>query len=290
MDAESLKKALMQIVEISKVGLVAVPTGFSQTGPDLGSGSFEDLTQVKPLMLIGAGVSGYEAGEVWHLLDTRIGMPITKVDIGQFGRIKWTDYTVLVMVGGNYSLDANQIASIKRWVSQGGTLITLKTASEWAIKNGIVSEKLFNMGDSASKSVRLPYGKAADIEGAKELGGAIFQASLDLTHPLSYGFTESEIPVYKNGKTLFLPSKNPYSNVGLYTEKPLLSGYISPKNLSNMPQKANLLAIGSGSGRVILFADNPNFRGTWWGTNRLFMNALFFGQIVRSPSYTGAEE
>ena len=30
------------------------------------------------MMLIGTGVRAYEAGEVWHLLDQRVGMPITK--------------------------------------------------------------------------------------------------------------------------------------------------------------------------------------------------------------------
>jgi hypothetical protein len=38
-----------------------------------------------------------------------------------------------------------------------------------------------------------------------------------------------------------------------------------------------------GSGRIILFVDNPNFRGMWYGTNKLFFNALFFGSTVYAP-------
>ena len=37
-------------------------------------------------------------------------------------------------------------------------------------------------------------------------------------------------------------------------------------------------------GRVISFIDNPNFRGFWYGTNRLFMNAVFFGPTISSYS------
>jgi hypothetical protein len=30
--------------------------------------------------------------------------------------------------------------------------------------------------------------------------------------------------------------------------------------------------------------DNPNFRGYWHGTNRLFLNALFFGRYINVPA------
>jgi hypothetical protein len=30
--------------------------------------------------------------------------------------------------------------------------------------------------------------------------------------------------------------------------------------------------------------DNPNFRGYWLGTNRLFLNAVFFGEHMDVPS------
>ncbi len=30
-------------------------------------------------------------------------------------------------------------------------------------------------------------------------------------------------------------------------------------------------------GKVIYFTDNTNFRAFWYGTNKLLMNAIFFG-------------
>jgi hypothetical protein len=35
-----------------------------------------------------------------------------------------------------------------------------------------------------------------------------------------------------------------------------------------------------GRGRIVGFADNPNFRAFWFGTNKLFMNSIFFGQVI----------
>ena len=38
-------------------------------------------------------------------------------------------------------------------------------------------------------------------------------------------------------------------------------------------------------GRIIVFSEDPNFRAVWYGTNRLFMNALMFGQMITSYDY-----
>jgi len=37
-----------------------------------------------------------------------------------------------------------------------------------------------------------------------------------------------------------------------------------------------------GNGRIVSLVDNPNFRAFWYGTNKLMMNAIFFGRIVNS--------
>ena len=33
----------------------------------------------------------------------------------------------------------------------------------------------------------------------------------------------------------------------------------------------------------LFFSDNPNFRGAWYGTNRLFLNAIFLGDRIYIP-------
>jgi hypothetical protein len=35
---------------------------------------------------------------------------------------------------------------------------------------------------------------------------------------------------------------------------------------------------------VIAMPDNPNFRAFWYGTNKLFLNSIFFGQIINGSS------
>ncbi|MBL7866072.1 MAG: hypothetical protein JNK10_14420, partial [Cyclobacteriaceae bacterium] len=53
--------------------------------------------------------------------------------------------------------------------------------------------------------------------------------------------------------------------------------------LKRVANSAAILLCPEGQGRVIMFADNPNFRGTWYGTNKMFLNALFFGPLISAP-------
>ncbi|RUA12681.1 MAG: zinc carboxypeptidase, partial [Flavobacteriia bacterium] len=169
---------------------------------------------------------------------------------------------------------------LKSWISAGNTLITSRTASSWAIKNKIVDEQLISKKkDSTVK--RLNYEDAYGTIGKQSIGGAIFKVDLDLTHPIGFGFHDKRIPVYKNNNVFLKPSKSRFSTVAKYTQSPHIDGYITPENLNFIKNAASIVVSGVGKGRVVMFADNPNFRGAWYGTNKLFMNAVFFGSLIR---------
>jgi hypothetical protein len=285
---EKLLEAIQKVSAETGLEFVSVETGLTAKGIDLGSGSVRTVVPPKVLMPIGNGVTSAEAGEVWHLLDQRIGLPVSKVDLQNFGRVNLSNYTTIVMVSGTYPTDKPTIDKIKSWVQAGGTLITFKTASEWAIKNGIVKEKLVQQ-DSAKNSKRIDYENGPDTEGAKQIGGSIFQVDLDITNPIGFGFSDRKVSVYRNGRTFLKPSKVPYNTVAQYTATPLIGGYIHKTDIKNVANSAAILFSTDGAGRVILFSDNPNFRGTWYGTNKLFLNALYFGSMITAATNFGEE-
>ena len=41
-----------------------------------------------------------------------------------------------------------------------------------------------------------------------------------------------------------------------------------------------MIAKRHGDGTVIRMMDNPNFRGFWFGTTKLFLNGLFFAHVI----------
>ncbi len=283
---DSLYRLVQRVSRQTGVSVMSLATGLSTEGVDVGSSANRTLTPTRAAMVVGPGVSPYEAGEVWHLLDQRVGMPISKIDMGNLSRANLSRYNTLVMVSGQYNLDPQLTARIKAWVQQGNTLITLKTASEWAIRQGFTKEKLAK-ADTTKTTLRLNYADAENVEGAKAIGGLILGADLDNTHPIGFGFSERSLSMYRNGKTFLQPSQTPYNTVVQYTASPKIGGYIAKDNLRKLGKSAAVLVAPEGAGRVVLFADNPNFRAFWYGTNKLFLNALFMGSIITVPSVEG---
>ena len=285
-DADTVYELVNKAQQKYQVPVYGVETGYNAGGIDLGSRYVSPLTKPKAAMLIGQGTRSYEAGEVWHLLDTRVHMPITKIPLRNFNRADLEKYNTLVMVSGNYSLNEKQQEKIKNWVGRGNTLITIGTASKWVVDKKWVKEKLIKKEEDSTKAVkRLPFIDASEHSGRERLGGVILKGELDNTHPLGFGYRDSSIPVYKNNTVYLAPSRNEYSTVIKYARNPHIDGYISPKNMEeHIKPAASLLVSKLGGGRVILFADNPNFRGSWYGTNRLFLNAIFLGDKIYVPN------
>jgi len=279
---ELLKKAQ----ERFQVPMYGVATGLNLSGVDLGSGYLKPVTKPKAAMLLGEGVSSYEAGEVWHLLDTRVHMPITKIPMRNINGMDLDKYNTLVLVSGDYSFNEKMMGKVKDWVSKGNTLITIGRASKWAIDKKLVKESLITEKKDSTKTIeRKPFVDAGENLGKERVGGIIIRADLDRTHPLAFGYQDATIPVYKNNTVWLSPSKNEYATVAKYTDNPIIDGFISDKNRDEFLKKAASLVVSQlGSGRVIMFADNPNFRGSWYGTNRLFINALFLGDKINVPN------
>ena len=121
-DSEKLFEVVKSTQEKFNLPVFSTETGYSSAGIDLGSNFFRINKKVKVAMLIGDGVSSYEAGEVWHLLDTRVHIPLTKIRLNQFNRTSLDKYTTLVMVSGTYNQISDLgIKKIKDWVGKGNT-------------------------------------------------------------------------------------------------------------------------------------------------------------------------
>jgi len=263
-----------------RITVESVQTGMSVSGPDLGSRSFRTMEMPQVLMVVGEGISSTEAGEKWFILDSNVGMPMTKVDILDFGRVDLSDYNTLILVSGSYQhLKESNIASIKEWTTKGGTLIAQRTAVTWVINKNLAQGEFVAKKDSVEKD-RRNYSSSGEYRGALRIGGSIYEADIDITHPLGFGYTSSTISVYRNHSIFLQPSKNVYNTVVQYSSNPLLSGYIHPQNLKLVRNSASVVVSGAGRGRVVLLVDNPNFRGFWKGTDRIFLNSVFYGSFI----------
>jgi hypothetical protein len=264
------------------VNTLSVTTGNVVSGSDLGSSKFIPVITPSIAMIVGTGVNATDAGEVWYLLDQRMNIPATHLEIPVFNRVELNKYNTIIMVGGTYP-DMNK-DKLKAWVQAGGTLIVTEEAVTWAAQNG-VSDVKFKKAKSPVDSIqRLIYTDREQIDGAQQIYGAIFGADVDLTHPLSYGYNQKTVSLFKANKVFMEKSKNPFATPFYYGNKPLQSGWVSRENYDAIKNSAAVIVNTVGNGRVINIADNPNFRAFWLGGCKLFMNAIFFGRIIDAAS------
>jgi hypothetical protein len=285
-NANEIYTLLNKIAERDGFDIYSVNTGLTSVGMDLGSRNMENLKAPKALMVVGDGASPYDAGEVWHLLDKRYDMPITLVEKADFKQINLDDYNTLILVSGSYG--GLPTEDIKNWLQKGGVVIGFKSAINWLKGTGLLQvnskEKIEKKNLKKKEKLVENYENIDDINGAEIIGGAIFQTEIDLTHPLAYGYHNINIPIFRSGTQFFLPSENAISTPLKYSNDALLSGYVSDTNLETLNNSASILVGGVGKGRVIGFVDNTNFRAFWYGTNKLFANALFFGQTINGST------
>ncbi len=280
LDATELYNFLYEIAQQSGVTINGVSTGLTE-GIDLGSGDFEPLKKQKVAILVGDGTRSYDAGEIWHLFDTRYDIKITKIDTKYFNSVDLGSYTDLILPGtgwgGGTMLDKKGAEKIKEWVKNGGTVIGYRTTANWFLSNEFMDLK---MRKDTLVAKNIAFDQKEDFQGAQVTGGAIFEANLDRSHPINYGYKNDNLALFRNTNIYLEPEKNSYDNPIQYTNNPLLSGYISEENAELIKNSVPFKVQSLGKGRVILFTDNTNFRAFWYGTNKLLMNAIFFGQMM----------
>ena len=254
-----------------------------QTGMDLGSRNFASIPLPKVLLLVGEGVASYDAGEVWHHLDARMDIPVHMVDKRDLDGLDLHKYTHLVLVGGNHSDLESVKDNIGDWVLNGGTLVGIRQGARWAHDNILYQSASVSSPDHNSEIERFDYSEKNEIEAQDIIGGAIFAGDLDITHPIGFGIDNRNIASQRNTLIAFDPPENPWATLIEIPENALLSGFASSENQEALAGKAMAIAERRGRGSVILFADNPNFRAYFFGTNKLFTNSLFFSLAFNRP-------
>jgi hypothetical protein len=227
-------------------------------------------------------VNATDAGEIWHLMDQRMDLRLTLLEPSQFNRVDLSKYNTLLMVGGSYS-DLNK-EKLKSWVQAGGNLVLTEEAINWAQQQGISDVKLKKVKSGVDSTKWLPYGNREQIDGAQQMRGAIVEAKYDPTHPLSFGYTQPTVSLFKANKVYLERSRNPFATPFVYTSNPLQSGWMSVENLEVTQGAAAVVVSALGQGRVINIADNPNLRAYWLGGAKLYLNAVFFGKLIDSGS------
>jgi hypothetical protein len=256
------------------ITIYGVSTGLTPKGIDLGSSGFSILQKPSVIMFVGDGINSADAGEIWHMLDTRFNIPVTMVTAARFSGIDLDRYNVMI-VAGSPQISSAGVENIRLWNRKGGTIIGYKNGNSWLSRNKLADIDF--IPSAASRIKNGIYGNRSGDSQVQQIPGSIFEIKLDLTHPLCYGYSREIVPVFKSSATAAGKDANVYNNPAIYTTDPLLSGYCTKENTERISGTSFASVHGS---RIISIYDNTNFRAVWYGTNKIFMNAVFFGQLL----------
>ena len=95
LNSNEIHKILSEVSVGSELNIYESNTGASQEGIDLGSRNFKTIKKPKIGLLVGDGVRSYDAGEIWYIMDRQYNIPITKIDVRIFRKIKFRKIHIL---------------------------------------------------------------------------------------------------------------------------------------------------------------------------------------------------
>ncbi|MEQ8470522.1 MAG: M14 family metallopeptidase [Marinoscillum sp.] len=269
-----------------QVQLYTINSGFVMDGPDIGSNDHQYLRAPKIALIGGDGTSSLDYGATWHFMEQDLGYPVTTISTDYFNRVNLSDYDVLIMQDGRYSsFDNDDLSKIKSWVSEGGTLIAVQGAIDQLKKAGVGSISEFNsdlektiheeLDKSVTEELKLvPFDDLRRYQIREFVAGAVFNVTMDNTHPLAYGYDKNYYSLKTNGQRFgYLES----GNVGVIKSNTAhLSGFAGEQVLKKIDRSLVFGVEDLGRGNIVYMVDNPLFRSFWYGGKLLFANSLFF--------------
>lgn len=316
---EQIHDAVSKLAQFYGANVLAVNSGYSEEGdtPIGGEAIYQMQSGLRIAMIGDEGIDQTSYGSIWWNLD-RYGIKFTPMSFNTVRGGGLKGYNVLIMPDGgagrySSSLGPGGIETLKDWVSNGGTIITIRGASVFAtLKNvGWTSAKMVGSSEDDEK------GKSADVEPSPEtaptepktdkqdwkpaelppiispsanrnqvpesLPGAIMRAKVDRTTWLNYGVDADELPVLLSSNYFFRYSKEG-TNALIFEQNPkrplTISGFVWEGNTERLLKgTAYVIDEPLGNGHVVMFADEAFFRGIFRSTTRQFFNGIMFNGV-----------
>jgi hypothetical protein len=294
--------ALAREAGVDVTGVNTAYTSRAQYG--IGSDPVQSLVRPKVGMVGDEGISQTAYGALWWSFERRYGIRFTPVNWSGLQPALEELNVIIIPTGSPGEIGARLgkggTDALKAWVERGGTLITMGGASAWAAREDVgltTARAVGPASDTAASSTpkdttqrRAVVDTAlldltgltsptANNERPQSLPGSNFDVVLDRTHWLTVGYTRPRLATLLSGSTFLKPSREG-TNVAVFPTSGLLTrgGFTWPDNTERLLRGTSLVIDEPlGSGHVILFTNEPMFRGWWRAMDRMVLNAIVIG-------------
>lgn len=254
--------------------LTPITTGYSSAGPDLGAAEIELINAPRIGLLRSDRASSYSYGELWHFFEQVLEYPIMQVDENRLvSALEHLDQ--LILPSGYYSKWNENSATdqaLKQWIIEGGKIIAVAGAL-----NRFANTEAFKLKKKENEKLEtteLPFGDLSRNEISLITTGSVFEANMDVSHPLSFGLDRYYTLKLNEDAYEFLEDGTNAITLGSNAKS--IAGFIGFKAIKNQSKSLLFGEERKGRGTIVYFVDNTLFRGFWYSGKMLFTNALFF--------------
>lgn len=270
---EGFKEKLFSILETHAIEYVELSTGFAESGPDLGSDSYQLISKPVVATMYGESASPNEMGQVWHFFERELAYPLQLLPADNPSEINLDGIDVFILPEGYYNFDSATAERFTTWIRGGGKLIAIGRANDALARSDAfaLSEK---ENETDEELPRLqPYGDQDREWITGFVPGAIVRLDIDNTHPLATGMAGDYFSLKTSGSA-FGYLENGW-NVGRLTDSQSVSGFMGQAAQSRLRETLSYGVENMGRGQVVYMIDNPLFRSFWYSGKQLMVNALF---------------
>ncbi|MSR74991.1 MAG: hypothetical protein EXS14_05945 [Planctomycetes bacterium] len=265
-NAVDVRATLDRIGRKHHVVFMPVDSGFTAQGIDLGSVSITPIVPPRIALLGGEDFSETSFGATRHLLDEVLHAPLSVFTPDRFLAADHARYSAVVLPEGRVSDKLKE--ALQRFARLGGVVVAMGDSAF-----ALVPKAEAAAGKPTPEAPRRRWIEEREAEERRlQQPGSVFRVELDPAHPLSFGY-RSELSAFKAGVRALDPALAG-THVALFKEAAEVSGYVAPEHAKALGGRAYATVLDEGQGAIVLFADDPNFRGAWRGLTRMFMNAV----------------
>jgi len=283
---EDLEPHLEELAASTGLPVSRVGTSWHDEGVSLGSEQVTPVREVRVGLLVGDGLSPTSVGSIWHVLDREVGLPISLLDLDRLDRLDLSDLDTLVLPEGSVRWREETVEAVERWLDAGGTLVAVGESVEALIDEDLADFELWQPEGGESEEPEPTgagprTGRGAALEDLPlETPGAIVATEMRVGHPLTAGLPTSP-PVLVQGEAVLLATGKPERDLlTAVPESPVISGFAWPQAEERLAGSLLMGLQRRGAGRIVVFAQEPTFRGFWRGTLPLFLNAVMYGPSI----------
>jgi len=274
---DRLDTQIRRLAEVHDQSLHAVATGFTERGPDFGSGNFGLVDAPHVATLSGSPTEPSRTGEVWHFFDRQLDYPVTLLRTDTFAPSMLENVDVLVLPSGRYGdwLTDARAEALTDWVRNGGRLISMGNANDALADRPpyALHRRETARSDTAAPESLDPYATETRKQLAGATPGSIHRVRLDDTHPLGFGIEPPYFTLKRNDDAFAYLDRG--QTVGALTTPAPVSGFMGHEAQQKVDDTFLFGTHSLGNGQVTYFVDNPLFRGFWYNGQVLFANAVF---------------